>query len=102
MRVTGSGAIDQDPSRIGIIQPGDQPQEGGFARSGGALQGEALAGPERECNSRQHRTAAQCFSQLLDGYHDLKLRPARSAAANTPRLSPTRNSARAATSDVAP
>ncbi|MNP52241.1 hypothetical protein D3C76_1466190 [compost metagenome] len=62
---------------IGHGQPGMAAQQGGFAGSGRAEQGDALAGADVECHLAQHAAVAECLAQrgnLNDGGHGVLLR----------------------------
>ena len=60
-------AVEQDLAAVGVFQPGDDAQQGGFAAAGGAQQGDELAGGHFEADVLQGVEAAEVFVDVLDG-----------------------------------
>ncbi|MNN47353.1 hypothetical protein D3C81_1617700 [compost metagenome] len=62
----GIFAIKQDAPLLGLLQPGDGPQQRGLARTGGPKQGEQFAAADIQADTVERCERAEVLAQLLD------------------------------------
>src|SRR5574341_1412273 len=58
--------VDDDPARVGGLEPGDDPQERRLAASGGTEQREELAAPNVDADVGQRHIGAEALADVLD------------------------------------
>ena len=66
MEIRGILATDDDVARVGLLQPGDDPQQGGLAATGGAEQRHQLTVMKVEVDVCQRRVLIEMLVELLN------------------------------------
>ena len=60
-------AVEQNLSAVGVFQPGDDAQQGGFTATGRTQQGDKFSGGYIEVDVLKGMVAAEVFVQIADG-----------------------------------